>query len=120
MLISSITGINAQVIKNNEKFSKEITQVVGDLNKDSINDKVIVIQDTVNKKKPYRLQVYFGQSSGDFKLFISTDKAIIPHHKVRVCHDICGQRVQVGIRSHLACCKSLSALIFLFFRVILK
>ena len=78
LLITSLTGINAQVIKKDKKFSKEITQVVGDLNKDSINDKVIVIQDTVNEKRPYKLQVYFGQSNGDYKLFISTDKAICP------------------------------------------
>jgi len=73
-----MTGINAQVIKKDEKFSKGITQVVGDLNKDSINDKVVVIQDTVDEKRPYKLQVYFGQSTGDFKLLISTDKAIYP------------------------------------------
>ena len=49
----------AQTNTINYNFDHKIREVVGDLNKDNLSDKVIVTQDTLNKNAPYRLQVFF-------------------------------------------------------------
>jgi len=57
-------------------FSKEITKVKGDLNKDGLPDYVQVLQDTVSETAPYKLEIYFAEINGNFKKVISTVKAI--------------------------------------------
>ena len=66
--------------KNIEKnnFNREITKVKGDLNKDNINDFILVTQDTINEISPYKLEVFFGQPNGKYKLVVSTNQAIEP------------------------------------------
>lgn len=59
-------------------FTKEITKVKGDLNKDGLIDYVQVLQDTVSETAPYKLEVYFAETNGNFKKIISTIKAIDP------------------------------------------
>jgi len=59
-----------------EHFDKTIQTVKGDLNKDGIDDEVVVTQDTLNSEKPYRLQIFFYQKDGSKKRIVTTDKAI--------------------------------------------
>ena len=50
------------------------------MNKDSLPDKVIVTQDTLNENAPYRLQVFFKETNGQFKLIVTTTKIIEPQY----------------------------------------
>ncbi len=60
------------------KFDYKVMEVAGDLNKDSLPDKVLVTQDTLNEKAPYKLEVFFKEPSGKFKLIVSSTKLIEP------------------------------------------
>jgi hypothetical protein len=62
---------------NNQHYTKIISSVTGDLNKDGILDQVVVKEDTMAFTDPYQLQVYFGQENGDFKWILSATKAVI-------------------------------------------
>jgi len=57
-------------------FDYKVIEVVGDLNKDSLPDKVIVTQDTLNEKAPYKIEVFFKEPNGKFKLIVSSTKLI--------------------------------------------
>lgn len=57
-------------------FDYKIIEVVGDLNKDSLPDKVIVTQDTLNEKAPYKIEVFFKEPNGKLKLIVSSTKLI--------------------------------------------
>jgi hypothetical protein len=70
----------AQTDTINDNFSHKITEVTGDLNKDGLPDKVIVEQDTLNENAPYRLQVFFKDSNGQFKLVATSTKIIEPQY----------------------------------------
>lgn len=78
ILICISTVLSGQNVEMKDRFIKEITRVKGDLNKDGISDLVIVTQDTIEDTSPYRLQIYFGQPNGRFKLIDSTEKVIQP------------------------------------------
>jgi len=60
-------------------FNHTIMEVSGDLNKDNLPDKAIVLQDTLNRDHPYKLQVFFKKPDGKFKLIIESTKAIEPY-----------------------------------------
>ena len=64
-------------LQNNGNFNKLISNVRGDLNNDGVADLITVRQDTVNKKKPYRLQIYLSQDDKNLKLFLSSDSTIV-------------------------------------------
>jgi len=55
-------------------------EVEGDLNKDSLIDKVVITQDTLNENAPYRLQVFFKERNGNSKLIVSSTKIIEPQY----------------------------------------
>lgn len=57
-------------------FSVLISEVKGNLNKDLLEDKVIVSQDTINKYAPFRIQIFFVQPDGTFKLIVSSTNVI--------------------------------------------
>lgn len=82
LIISVLFHLNglAQTDTINYNFDHKITEVAGDLNKDNLPDKVIVTQDTLNEKAPYRLQVFFSESSGQFKLIVTSTKIIEPQY----------------------------------------
>ena len=61
-------------------FDHKIIEVSGDLNKDSLSDKAIVTQDTLNENSPYRLQVFFKELNGKFKLITTSIKVIAPEY----------------------------------------
>jgi hypothetical protein len=70
----------AQTDTTNYKFDHKVIEVIGDLNKDSLPDKVIVTQDTLNENALYRLQVFFKEPNGQFKLIVTTTKIIEPQY----------------------------------------
>jgi hypothetical protein len=70
----------AQTDTSKYNFDYEIMQVEGDLNKDSLVDKVVVAQDTLNEKALYRLQIFFKERNQNFKLIISSIKIIEPQY----------------------------------------
>lgn len=59
-----------------DHFDKIVQTVGGDLNKDGLEDEVIVTQDTLNPERPYKLQIFFLQNDGSKKLIVTTNKAI--------------------------------------------
>lgn len=61
-------------------FSHKIIEVFGDLNKDNLPDKAIVTQDTLHEKAPYRLQVFFKEANGTFKLVATSLTIIAPQY----------------------------------------
>jgi hypothetical protein len=61
-----------------QKFNVPVSNVKGDLNKDGLEDIVIVTQDTISQIRPYKLEIYFTQPDGKKKLIVSTIKAIEP------------------------------------------
>lgn len=61
---------------NKPNFNRIITTVKGDLNKDNLPDSVIVLQDTINEYRPYRLKIFFKTADNSYKLVIQNDSAI--------------------------------------------
>ena len=78
-LLIQIDGY-AQTDDKNDSFSHEVTTVKGNLNKDNLLDKVVVKQDLKDEKAPYRLQIFFAQPNGDFKLIVTSTKVIEPQY----------------------------------------
>ncbi len=68
--------IQLNTFAQNENFSVVVFDVKGDLNKDKLEDKVVVTQDTLNDNAPYRLQVFFAQPNGVHKLIAETTQLI--------------------------------------------
>lgn len=67
---------SAIIFAQKDNFNKTITKVKGDLNKDGLVDYVQVLQDTLSKTAPYKLEIYFAEANGSFKKIVSTTKAI--------------------------------------------
>lgn len=70
----------AQTDTNRYSFNFKVAEVEGDLNKDSLIDKVVITQDTLNEKAPYRLQIFFTEPNGKLKLIVSSNKIIEPQY----------------------------------------
>lgn len=69
---------NTQTVTTNYNFNHKVMEVEGDLNKDSLPYKAIVTQDTVNENAPYRLQVFFKEPNGKYKLIVTSTRIIEP------------------------------------------
>ena len=70
----------AQTDTSKLNFDHKIMEVEGDLNKDSLVDKVVVTQDTLNENAPYRLQIFFKEPNGQSKLIVTSTKIIEPQY----------------------------------------
>lgn len=70
----------SQTKDKKDTFTFLVAKVIGDLNKDNLNDKVIVTQDTINQNSPYKLQLFFAQPNGEFKLIATSTKIIAPQY----------------------------------------
>ena len=68
--------VYSQAGSNKNSFNRIITTIKGDLNKDKLPDSIIVLQDTLNEKGPYRLQLFFKTANADYRLVIQNDSAI--------------------------------------------
>ncbi|MCV9931584.1 hypothetical protein OIU80_04765 [Flavobacterium sp. LS1R47] len=76
LLVFITSSLIAQKNNQKDKFVVQIKKVKGDLNKDNLADLVVVTQDTINEKAPYKVEVFFAQPNGAFKQIVSTTKAI--------------------------------------------
>ena len=70
----------SQTTSKKDTFTLLVTKVLGDLNKDNLEDKVVVTQDTINENAPYKLQIFFAQPNGQFKLIATSTKIIAPQY----------------------------------------
>lgn len=61
-------------------FDHIIMTVAGDLNKDNLPDKVIVIQDTLSETAPYQVQIFFKEKSGSYELVTASSRIIEPQY----------------------------------------
>jgi hypothetical protein len=59
-----------------DNFNVPVRDEQGDLNKDGRIDKVVVTMDTADGTVPLRLQIFFAQPGGKFKLMVSSTKII--------------------------------------------
>ena len=64
--------------QNQPNFDYLVMTKIGKINNDKILDSVVVKQDTVNDKRPYRLEIFFGKNEKDKQLVLKTDTAILP------------------------------------------
>ena len=64
--------------QNKSNFDYLVMTKTGEINNDKILDSVVVRQDTVNEKRPYRLEIFFGQNEENKELILKTEKAILP------------------------------------------
>lgn len=65
-------------------FDLKIMEVSGDLNKDNLFDKVIVNQDK-SENGHYRLQVFFKEPNGHYKLIVTSTTFIGPKYPNGIC-----------------------------------
>ena len=87
---NSRTGTQtSQISKDNVPSSPSGTQIgsnvfilkaIGDLNKDSIPDSVVVTQDTSKISAPYTLKVFFGSQNSTYTEAVTSDSAIPPKY----------------------------------------
>lgn len=80
IIILFLIFTTSSLIAQKDNFTTQIKKVKGDLNKDTLDDLVVVTQDTINEKAPYKLEVFFAQPNGTYKLIVSTTKAIDPQY----------------------------------------
>ncbi len=74
VLLPALT--HSQAGSSKETFNHIILTIKGDLNKDKLPDSVIVLQDTLNNKAPYRLKIFFKNADAGYRLVIQNDSAI--------------------------------------------
>lgn len=67
-------SIYAQVQKIKDNFNVVIRTEEGDLNNDGLADKVFVKMDTIDKTQPLKLEIYFLEKNGKYKLKVATKK----------------------------------------------
>jgi hypothetical protein len=80
LLMAIHTGGVAQSDTINYHFDYTIMEVIGDLNKDNLPDKVVVTQDTLSETAPYKLQIFFKEKNGEFTLITTSTKIIEPQY----------------------------------------
>ncbi len=82
LLISTLLYLDifGQTDTSELHFDSKIIEVDVSLNNDKLEDKVIISQDTLSETAPYRLQIFFRKPDGDYKLIVSTNKAIEPQY----------------------------------------
>lgn len=71
-LIQITIYAQAQELKDN--FNVIIRTEEGDLNNDGLVDKVFIKMDTIDNTQPLKLEIYFLQKNGKYKLNVATKK----------------------------------------------
>jgi hypothetical protein len=56
------------------------SKIKGDLNKDGLEDIIVISQDTMNSIAPFRLEIFFSKPDKSFDLRLTSDKAIEPQY----------------------------------------
>lgn len=73
-------NIYSQQQGNPEHFTVRVREEVGDLNRDGLQDKVILTMDTVNTQRPLKLQIFLLQSNRKLRLEFSSKDVFNPQY----------------------------------------
>lgn len=79
-LVFNSINIYSQQQNNNEHFTVRIKEVMGDLNRDGLQDKVILTMDTINIQRPLKLQIFLLQSNRKLRLEFSSKEVFNPQY----------------------------------------
>lgn len=82
ILISFPTNLFGQSIKSKDNYIYQVREENGDLNNDGKADKITVKMDTVDERRPLRLQIFLSQPNGELALAVSSTKIIEPQYPV--------------------------------------
>lgn len=74
------TVVYAQQKKVKDNFNVQIRLEKGDLNKDGLTDKTIIMMDTIDTAVPLRLQIFLLQPNKKFKMVFSSTDVIEPQY----------------------------------------
>lgn len=74
------TIVYAQQKRAKDNFNVQIRLEKGDLNKDGLIDKTVIMMDTIDASVPLRLQIFFLQPNKKFKLVFSSTDVIEPQY----------------------------------------
>ncbi|MDA6069504.1 hypothetical protein NJT12_07730 [Flavobacterium sp. AC] len=78
-VLAQIT-IYAQTKNLKDNFTVTIRTKEGDLNNDGLIDKVLLKMDTINETQPLKLEIYFLQKNGKYKLNVATENLMQPQY----------------------------------------
>lgn len=76
----SSLNIYSQQKNNTEHFTVRVREEMGDLNRDGLQDKVILTMDTVDVQQPLKLQVFLLQSNRKLRLEFSSKEVFNPQY----------------------------------------
>ncbi|WP_115950154.1 hypothetical protein [Chryseobacterium piscium] len=79
-LIFTSMNIYSQQQKTIEHFTVRVREEVGDLNRDGLQDKVILTMDTVDAQRPLKLQIFLLQSNRKLRLEFSSKDVFNPQY----------------------------------------
>ncbi|NII82685.1 MULTISPECIES: hypothetical protein [unclassified Pedobacter] len=80
ILVLTQTIVYAQQKKVKDNFNVQIRLEKGDLNKDGLIDKTVIMMDTIDTAVPLRLQIFFLQPNKKFKMVFSSTDVIEPQY----------------------------------------
>ncbi|MBD3904073.1 hypothetical protein NAL32_05515 [Chryseobacterium sp. Ch-15] len=73
-------NIYSQQQGNTEHFTVRVREEIGDLNKDGLQDKIVLAMDTVNTQRPLKLQIFLLQSNRKLRLEFSSKDVFNPQY----------------------------------------
>lgn len=79
-LVLISVNIYSQQQSNTEHFTVRVREVMGDLNRDGLQDKVILTMDTVNAQQPLKLQIFLLQPNRKLRLEFSSKDVFNPQY----------------------------------------
>lgn len=79
-LVFTSLNIYAQQKNNTEHFTVRVREEMGDLNRDGLQDKVILTMDTVDVQQPLKLQIFLLQSNRKLRLEFSSKEVFNPQY----------------------------------------
>lgn len=79
-LVFASINIYSQQQNNAEHFTVRVKEVMGDLNRDGLQDKVVLIMDTVNTQQPLKLQIFLLQPNRKLRLEFSSKDVFNPQY----------------------------------------
>lgn len=78
--VFSSLNIYSQQKNNTEHFTVRVREEMGDLNRDGLQDKVILTMDTVDVQQPLKLQIFLLQSNRKLRLEFSSKEVFNPQY----------------------------------------
>lgn len=79
-LVFASINIYSQQQNNAEHFTVRVKEVMGDLNRDGLQDKVVLTMDTVNTQRPLKLQIFLLQPNRKLRLEFSSKDVFNPQY----------------------------------------